>query len=67
MKFRISTSGLPIPNGVLPQISWEALDGDGNVVARGPRAYGSERECRSSIARARKAFQGARFAKVVTS
>jgi hypothetical protein len=43
---------------------WEASAAAFGVVAVGPKPYATEKEARSSIAIARKAMVGAKFAKV---
>lgn len=48
--------------------TWYAKDKTHGIVARAPDDYNTEQEARSAIAKARKSFAGAKFAKVeVTS
>lgn len=67
MKFELrefgSASPSPLGSGST-RWDWTATV-QGEVVAVAPQSYSSEQEARSAIAKARKAFAGAKFAKVV--
>jgi hypothetical protein len=65
-KFQLMPDGSPDATGKTHSFQWTLLKASGEAVARGPRVFYDEKECRSQIAEAKKSMKGAMRCKVVT-